>query len=151
MKVKVDIDLSYVTRALSRLKDGTQRMESFLDEVGDATLKEFGRVMDTEGLGQWPKLDSRTLKAKTRVGAGGAKILYRTGAMRESFTRKGAPGNVYERGPLTLDVGSRIPYAFHHQQGNALHPARPIVFMTTNLEAQIKAIAARYLEALIDG
>lgn len=151
MKVTIHVDLSHVTRSLAKIEDGLKRVDEFLDEVGEAAQREFGRIFDTGGLGQWPDLQKKTKQRKKQLGVEGDGILVRTGAMRESFTRKGSKYNVFKRSGNTLDVGSKIPYAHFHQQGTAFHPVRPIVFMTPNLRAEIDEISFRYLSEIANG
>lgn len=155
MRVLTQIDLSHVTRTLSRLEGGINKVDAFLEEVGDAAQREFGRIMDAEGVGEWKwkPLDAQTVSNRQRLGYGSKPMLQRTGAMRESFTTRSGQGSIFERKGNTLEVGSRLPYARHHQQGNKLTglPARPILFMNPELEAEINSIAARYLEEALGG
>lgn len=151
MDIRIEIDLRPVTRMISSVQGGAERAENYLEEVGEAAQREFGRIMETEGNGGWPDILEKTKQVKNKKGAGSRPILQRTGALFASLTRRGAPGNVFERRQRSLDVGTKLPYARFHQQGTGYMPARPFVFMTPELRAEIEQITARYLEEIASG
>lgn len=59
---------------------------------------------------------------------GPANILIRSGALRDSYRRKGARGHVeqIDAGAGTVSVGSNLPYAKFHQAGTRAYVIRPV-------------------------
>ena len=55
----------------------------------------------------------------------GRGILVRSGALKASLSGPEAPRSVFRPGPTSLDIGTRVPYALHHQVGSSRMPQRP--------------------------
>ena len=78
--------------------------------------------------------------------AQGLPLLVRTGALRDSLTRKGAAGHVEELDRQTLSIGSRLSYALFHQLGTRRMAARPIVVLSDARGAKWTAIIRGAIE-----
>lgn len=64
----------------------------------------------------------RRLMQRGQFGPGG--ILIASGALRDSYRRKGAKGHFEETTNTTVRVGSRLPYAIFHQKGTRAYIIR---------------------------
>ncbi len=94
---------------------------------------QMSRRFETEGgsgpSGRWAPLEPRYARWKARHFPG-TKILERTGATRRSLTSAGS-GAVIEKRPLSLFLGSTVPWAPYHQPD----PKRRMFIEPTDREA----------------
>ncbi len=92
-----------------------------------ATLEQF-EAQGSRGGAQWQPLSENYGKWKARKYPG-KPILVKTERLRRSFSLGGQKGGdqVYEAQPLSLTMGTAVPYARYHQRGTARMAARPIL------------------------
>ncbi len=96
------------------------------------------------GSGRWEPLSEpyRSWKAQKFPGAG---ILVRTGALKASLTRQGAPGNVLRITPEYVEMGTDIPYAGYHQHGTDKMTDRPPLALPQRSRTSWSRITAEWL------
>lgn len=84
--------------------------------------------------GKWQELSSpyKEIKAKKY---GNKPILQATGRLYRGMT--GGSGTYVEEKATEMTVGTKVPYAGHHQKGTRKMPARPIVDLTDEQEQQV--------------
>ncbi len=85
-----------------------------------------------------PRRPARTMQA--------SPLLVRTGALRDSLTRKGAAAHVETIDSDGLAVGSRLAYAGFHQLGTRRMPARPIIVLSGASGARWTEFVRRAIE-----
>lgn len=121
--IRAEFDTRAVDRVFGELKRRASDYRKPLQEAGEGALKEFEQRFERDGPGWAPN-------------SGANPILEKTGALRRSFTTRGAPGNLYVVNRLDSQFGSSLPYAAIHQTGGVLTlpsgrrmnlPARPVV------------------------
>lgn len=117
---------------IERLVDDLQ---SVLEPIGLEALSDIRHGFDVAGPGWEPHAES-TRKRKI----GPSRILWDTGALRDSFT-KGTAGNIFRLNPREMEVGSNIHYGIYHQEGRGHNPVRLIVNATEQDEAKYTRIA----------
>lgn len=77
----------------------------------------------------------------------GKPILQRTGALMESLTGHHS-GSIVEIHPLSVEVGSSLPYGIYHQRGTGSMPQRKIIDLDEgNKKAIMKAIQRHLVNA----
>ena len=81
---------------------------------------EFG-----SNLSAWAPLAESTIRRK-----GHDRILFETGALRESLVNVGGEGNIADANERGLVFGTEVPYAGFLQEGTRRMPARPPVGMS---------------------
>ena len=101
-------------------------------EVGEDLMADFARNMIRGGGffgggSKWAPLAPSTIREKQRLGYGAMPIMWRTGALAESLTDKGAAGNVFQAGADYVVVGSTLFYAKYHQFGSRKQKLRTTV------------------------
>ncbi len=149
MRLLIEYDLRPFVAAISAIEEGAAKVDRFLEDVGHAAQAEFKRILDTNGLGRWAPLAEGTEKIRARKGLRGKPMLQRRGVFRESLLVRGAPGNIWQYKDGTLEVGTDIPYAYHHQQGiKSGMPARPFIIFTEELRVEIQRLAVAYLAGI---
>lgn len=112
-----------------------------LTEVDDLTLpfnlitqswfKTNMAIFALKGPGKYQDLSESYKRSKNKLFGFLYPILKATGALESSITQAGSPGSIAEViNKTTLILGSSIPYAADHQNGNpSKHlPARPWLF-----------------------
>jgi phage gpG-like protein len=109
-----------------------------LTQVGLDWQDEFTANFVSQGgvyAGGWAPLAPSTVQQKARLGYGGGTLV-RTGELFDSVTRRGAPGNVFNVTPRSVEVGSNNFKAAIHQHGapRAHIPARPIIGLSWNMK-----------------
>lgn len=60
----------------------------------------------------------------------GTSILVRSGALKASLAGPGAPFSIFRPGPTSLEIGTSVPYAIHHQLGTSRLAQRPPIRLT---------------------
>lgn len=116
--------------------------------VGDTVAGAMVDQFETEGASggaPWAPLSPPYLRWKIRNGFDPRK-LRQTGAMRESLTSD--PMAIEEYQPQQARFGSDDPKLHFHQSGTRFMPARPVLFMTPQLERDVARILVRYI---VDG
>lgn len=124
-----------VAKSLGDFQAAIANQEGALQQVADDFREMVAQQFATEGRAEgtpWAPRES------ARVGADGVRplrgerrspLLVRTGALRDSLTRKGATGGIEALDGQTLSIGSRLPYAIFHQLGTRRMPARPLIVL----------------------
>jgi len=131
-----------VEKSLAGFQAALADESSALGEVADDFREMVAEQFATEGRAEGTPWAARK---SARVGADGVRplrgerrspLLVRTGALRDSLTRRGAAGHVEEMDRQTLSVGSRLPYAIFHQLGTRRMPARPLIVLSDTRSAR---------------
>ncbi len=68
--------------------------------------------------------------ARKRREGYGSRILTRTGHLRISLTNSRHPDFVYRPQKLSVEIGTRVPYAQYHQRGTRKMPKREPIRLT---------------------
>lgn len=134
------------------LGDQTEALARIAEDFRESVARQFateGRADDTpwpprapRGTGVSP-VNARNMRVPRPHGP---PLLVRTGALFRSLTVPGAPGNVEEMDDRSLLLGTRVPYAGHHQTGTQHLPARPMIVLTGARFARWSEIVRRHLE-----
>lgn len=127
MMFKVGGD-TQLARGFSRFGDSVKDLRGAFREI----VKDFrdgeARQFETEGAygsGGWEPLAESTLVHKSQEGFPMA-IMVRTGRLKESLVGK-AGGTIEELRPLSLRLGTSVPYAGYHQDGTDAMPQRRLI------------------------
>lgn len=105
----------------------------------------YARNFKAEGRPKWPALAASTIADRRRKGFGSGPILVRTGALRDSLTKPGAPGQHLKITPKTIQFGSNVKYYIFHQYGTQNMPARPMALLQRQDKAQVSRIINTYV------
>jgi len=105
----------------------------------DRTFKAEGRPR------RWQKLADTTIADRIRKGFGPKPILVRTGLLRNSLTRMGAPQQHLRIGPRSLQFGSNVDYFLPNQMGTDTIPAREMFLLQRQDNSQISRILNTYV------
>lgn len=116
-----------------------------LNEIGRSVLKENIKSFILKGGGKFAPLSARYKVAKEKKYPG-SPILVVNGTLRDSVTRRGARGSVFNLRSDSIEVGSSLPYARFIQDGTKNMPARPYLFVTEQQEDNF----LRIIESEID-
>ena len=92
-------------------------------------VSEFSAEGAHEGNKKWEDLSPAYRQWKQRHYPG-KKILELTGRLKGSITTSGSPDSVLDVQYDSLTVGTRVPYAVHHQTGTPRMPMRKIIDLT---------------------
>jgi hypothetical protein len=128
LRITSDIDLERaLDRAFLNLERKVERpMELIGDTVEqwffDTSADQFASGGAKGASGPWAELARSTQEQK---GFMGSFPLVRTGALKASLSRRGAPHQVLERTDSELTIGTTRQGAIHHQRGTKRMPARP--------------------------
>lgn len=93
-----------------------------------AELEQFSSI-GARGGSQWAPLSKGYAKWKAKKYPG-KPILQRTGRLLRSLSVIGGADSVHEAEPLSLTLGTRVPYAIHHQRGGKRLSQRPPLQLT---------------------
>lgn len=136
------MDLGPMERIFSELERRTDDLAPPMEKAGPEALKGFEQAFEQDGPGWAPN-------------SGRNPVLDKTGALLASYTRQGAPGNVFIVTRQGAQFGSSLPYAALHQLGGETVlpngrkitvPARPVVKPASNDFLQkLGAFTAQYL------
>ena len=129
---------------MEHLRDKAENTDDLLERVGETLQERSERRFKTGGEGDWPKLAEGTKKRKERQGLS-TQILVATGALRDSYTVKGARGSIFEVQNGRLKYGSSLPYASRHQLGSGV-PKRQVIVVDEELELEIVREALESLD-----
>lgn len=115
-------------RGLDRFTEGIQDLRPAWLYVAPALRTAIQQQFESEGGhgGQgWAPLNPRYAAWKEAQHSG-QPLLVISGRMRGSLVGT-TPDTIYEARPLSLRLGTRVPYASFHQRGTRKMPARPII------------------------
>lgn len=136
------MDMGPLDRVFSELKRRTDNLEKPMEQSGPEAMKGFADAFAQDGPGWAPN-------------SGRNPVLDKTGALLASYTRQGAPGNVFIVNRQGAQFGSSLPYAALHQLGGetvlpngrkVTVPARPVVKPASNdFLSKLGAFTAQYL------
>lgn len=142
-----------VAKSLGDFQAAIADQEGALEQVADDFREMVAEQFATEGRAEgtpWAPRKSSPVGATRRVarlGRGTASpLLIRTGALRDSFTRRGASGSIEKIDGQALSIGSRLPYAIFHQFGTRRMPARPIIVLSDERNAKWAEFVRRAIE-----
>ena len=118
--VQLDRALSLASKNIKNIFGiaGPDIRDDFLQNEQEQFRTEGGH-----GSGGWQDL-SPAYAAEKAKHYPGAPILVRTGALRSSLTRESDQNFIYRAQPLTLTLGTRVPYGVYHQKGGPDLPVR---------------------------
>lgn len=146
--ITTKIDSGQLETLAERLEQKSTNIKDLHEQVAQVVRADIKEQFDTEGRGAWAKLVKGTIATKQRLGVLGRGVLVRTGALRDSFTKEGAPGSINEVRDGELRLGSSLPYALKHQLGMGNNPLRPIIVETPQLVEKIVNAGEEYLSDL---
>lgn len=123
---------------------GNVDLSKSLALIATAAMKHIDNRFEREGPG-WAPLAPSTLmrrrKGRASFSGSGNKKLQDSGLMRESF--RGGRGHVSRKTASSIEVGTSVFYAEHHQTGTRRMPAREIIVVDAELERAVeKAVMA---------
>lgn len=140
--MRVTFDVKGLRPATARLEGVADRIEDprpvFEAIARDLTVDERRRF-DTQGFGQWPKLDPATIRRKLRKHQD-PRILHATGTLERALTSLGAPGQRLEISRTQLRFGlepvGAAYYGRFHQTGRGV-PKRLVISVTPRQRIEI--------------
>jgi phage gpG-like protein len=137
-----------INRSIGRFLEGVSDFTPAFEEIAEDFLQVEAEQFASEGgyglAGRWLGLSPTYAQWKAK-NFPGAKILERTGALRDSLTSTGGP-NVREITPTTLSLGTKVPYAIYHQQGRGVPKRKPIDLNEETKQRWMKFIQAYLVE-----
>jgi phage gpG-like protein len=141
------------------LSDFSGALASIGEDFRQMAAEQFGTQGESGGT-PWAELAPSTLRRKK---GGGGSILYNTGALLNSLTDPDAPGHFETADPLSLALGTDVPYAMFHQLGSgwgsgqtSLPPAprrghgvpmRPILVLAADEQARWVAFVLQQVQS----
>ena len=149
-----------VSRALALSAAAVKDLRPVWEDIYDDFLKRERSLFTVEGAqgsptrelgssgswGPWAPLDPM-YAARKRAQGFGSKILVRTGRLRDSLTSRGADA-VFDPQPLSVAVGTGVPYAGYHQTGTRRMPKRePVRISETQARGWVRLIQKFILES----
>ncbi len=93
----------------------------------------------------WAALAPITIADRQRKGYPAGPILVRSGRLKDSLTKPGAPGQVLRIGPRSIRYGSSVKYYRYHQYGTRNMPARKMMLLQRQDGSQISRIINTYI------
>lgn len=120
---EVQIDRSFY-RFLEGVSDFTPAFEEIAEDFLAVEVEQFASEGGYGLAGRWSGLSPTYEQWKSKHFPG-AKILERTGALRDSLTGQ-TGASIREISPTTLTLGTKVPYAIYHQQGRGVPKRKPI-------------------------
>jgi len=155
----ISID-SNVTDLVKKLGDAKlTRFGVLLRQIGELHLRHeqavFANKSGRRGAKESPWADLKEEYKETKRKRWGKVYpsLVAGGGLAESFSREGAPYNVFTVGADYARFGSKHPLAVYHQFGHrrGVYPARPMIYESPSLNARInKKISFFYTRLLKD-
>jgi phage gpG-like protein len=143
------MEYTRVEELLERLKKNLQGPNTVMPKIAEDFRETEASIFRTEGSFQgrtkWPALSQNYEDWKEAMYPG-MKILELEGPLKNSLISKGT--NYVERmGTHILEIGTRDPKAFYHQQGTRKMPPRPPVSVNDKQKNRwIKIIVKELLE-----
>lgn len=157
--IGITID-SNVTDLIKKLGDAKlTRFGVLLRQIGEIYLKHekalFANKSGRKGAKEspWADLKASYKEIKRKRWGKVYPTLVAGGSLAESFSKEGAPHNVFVLGQDYARFGSTHPLARYHQDGHSrgVYPARPMVYESASLNARInKKISFFYTRLLKD-
>lgn len=138
-----------VKAMLNGVKYSVRNLQSAWDAVIEAFFKIESNLFASEGgtgaSGKWAALDPFYYKRKLNQGFP-AKILERTGTLRESLTARGS-NNSFQKLPQRLDISIDVMYGRYAQygftkRGGGTVPPRPPIDLTEDQKAALVEVVA---------
>ncbi|MBT3194806.1 MAG: hypothetical protein HN341_19840 [Verrucomicrobia bacterium] len=96
------------------------------------------------GYTAWAPVQEKVAKAKARQGFQSA-VLVGSGRLKNSLTQRGHPEFRYEPTPLTLKLGTRVPYASSHDEGTTHLPQRSLIRITPQAQSRWASLMTQYI------
>jgi hypothetical protein len=136
-RLTIEIECDDAVAMLAQLEKRASDLEPVLKQMAAIIREDLGHAFEVGGPG-WKPLAASTIAAKRMAGVpsltgkgnvprrlvqngsfGAANILIATGALRDSYRRKGARGHIekIDAKAGTVEVGSSLPIAKYHQKG----------------------------------
>jgi phage gpG-like protein len=149
MKLSIDIagDIQ-IERDLMRLGDNLKNAKAGFRLLVDDLLEIERKQFESEGRrssGGWAPLAESTLQQKMASGEEN-KILVDTGALRDSLTKRGNPGQLLKITNLEFRFGSKVPYMVFHQLGTVNMPQRrPLELTREDRRHLVKVLQRHFL------
>lgn len=140
---------------IARLRAATKDLSPVFDgPITNSVHEMFGRIFDTEGayINQpWAPLRPSTVAIKNRLGRGEMGILRRFNTLWASLVKRSAPQGYRIVRPQSLTIGTSVPYAAKHQQGDpSTHlPQRKIAPSPDEIPAPLLAEWSTLMERYI--
>jgi len=149
--VQLDVEGEKPFRAVvSRWDAQITDIEEVADDINEAFIADQKRSFRSEGASSGPKWAplSPLYKRWKSKNYPGMPILQRTGRLRASLTLPGHPEHGFAvLSKTTMQVGTEVPYAIHHQAGSTSLPRRPIIRFTSRFRKAVEsAMHARLLK-----
>lgn len=154
--MKPTVDIEGLPELLDAFEGVSRGMLDFRDlGTWDAVQFEFYKIekeqFSSEGAagasGKWKPLSSPYKERKARQ-YGAVPILTASGRLYRSLTSSGGDA-VVEKRPLELVLGSRVPYARHHQSGTGRMPKREPISITPEQEKRLMKPVQDHLKQIV--
>ena len=121
--------------------DYSDTLDEFMPVIAEQHASMFGSEQDSNG-SKWAELRPSTIARK-----GHDRILFETGALRDSLVSVGGPNNIAEAFPRGLVFGTSDEKALFHQDGTSRMPARPPVGLS---EETLGKLVDRVADATVE-
>lgn len=146
---RIDVDgVPQINRALGvlakRVKDLRPAWQEIIEDFAKSEETLFQRQGNVGGLGRWAPLNP-DYAARKRAQGFGSKILVRTGRLKRSLTNPHHGEFISKVRPLSLTMGTRVPYAKYHQRGTSKMPRREPIRLAETTKRRWTRIIQRYL------
>jgi len=115
--------------AMERAARTTDDLRVPLRSIAKDFRKSRQAIFNLKGPGQYPDLKETTKKSKERAVGFVYPILKLTGRLDASVTNSGDKENVTRIRKLSMDLGTKTPYAIYHQNGTSKMPLRKFLFV----------------------
>lgn len=126
----IENDLKFA-RAMERAGKQAKDLKVPLTMIMKDFYKSRTAIFALKGPGQYPDLSPKYKARKERAVGFAYPILKLTGALEESVTGQGNPGNVTRIEPQSLEMGTTVEYANYHQSDESRKkiPLRKFLFV----------------------
>jgi phage gpG-like protein len=115
-------------RALTELAKKTGDLRPVWSRIAVEFYRRERDLFSSQGEGAWVQL-SPSYSSWKQKHFPGLPLLVLSGNLRESLGGRGGSFSVYEAEPLSLSIGTSVPYAQFHQTGTSKMPARPPIII----------------------
>jgi len=148
LRVSLQVDgQAQFDRAFSRFSDGIKDLRPLWDKLA----QEFYRIEDEQFASEgahsgnpWKPLSPKYQAWKEKQ-IPGPMILELTNKLKLSLTYKGSSAHVRIEEPLSISLGSSLPYARYHQTGTRRMPARKPIDLSEEDKRKLGKIIHRGL------
>jgi len=135
-------------RQIRAVKDSVKSMKPGFELIAkdfyETEKSQFAGSGSFEGNKPWVGL-SDIYKAWKDRHFPGQPILTLHGNLRDSLTKKGAPGNIHRISDMSFEIGTGIEYAIYHQKGTSKMLPRPPIWLTEAEKRRWGALLKRSL------